>query len=207
MICFSASMLRFLPVLLCVSAGLPAIAQDAPGTVSEGMKGSVVYSTTGDKNPGTLKSAALGIFDPNRASSIGGKKFEGNGSFALREVNMGKDSFAVSENKMGKGFQTREFLGIKNPWFGKKVFSTGDAPLWAKSLPTKVDQAYEVKTEETKDFYQAGKEMPLRSNPVATETKPFLGKGSAQGAMDLMTEKVKKEMTVDEVRELLNKNR
>ena len=40
--------------------------------------------------------------------------------------------------------------------------------------------------------------MPLR---------PFLGRGGAQGSLDQIADKVKKEMTIDEVRELLNKPR
>jgi hypothetical protein len=38
-------------------------------------------------------------------------------------------------------------------------------------------------------------------------SKPFLVRGEAQGALQQISDKVKKEMTIDDVRELLNKPR
>ena len=60
--------------------------------------------------------------DRDRANPMGekaftGKPFEGR-AFA------GTGEYTGVKSARTKEFTTREFLGIRNPWFGKKVYST-----------------------------------------------------------------------------------
>jgi hypothetical protein len=112
----------------------------------------------------------------------------------------------VRESSMAnRDAATKSFLGIKNPWFGNTVFDTGSSSLASREA-----------REAVKDFAvgepAAARAFPF-SKPAANEKKPevatsaFAGRGTAQGSLDQITDKIKKEMTVDEIRDLLNKSR
>lgn len=160
-----------------------------------------------------LESSRAGALDamnnpkkkhPELASSLMNKSFAANNK-SLANRTAGTGTFKV-DKKMAAGGQytTRSFLGIKNPWFGAKVVTPKKADLWTKSALVNTDTKFATKTAGVKDF--AGVDKKLMNRDEVSETRPFLGKGNAQGALDLETAKAKN-MTIDQVRDLLNKSK
>jgi hypothetical protein len=132
------------------------------------------------------------------------KAFTGGGGVQIREAPIARE-FAGTKQAGSKEFATRSFFGIKNPWFGKREFPAGQAPLFARGGPANLAEPYRVSGARAREFPAAGKQAALADSSV--EVRPFLGRGEAQGSLDQISDKVKKEMTIDEVRELLNKPR
>lgn len=141
--------------------------------------------------------------DPALAATGSGKKF-GDSSISVDKKAQGVNAFSTDQKYSSEGYKmTRSFLGIKNPWIGATTFRAEKAGDGTKSL-AESGKKYQTETAEIKKAADAGKKMNLGGDVVPV--KPWLGKGGSQGSMDIVTEKIKKEMTVEEVRELLNKN-
>jgi hypothetical protein len=100
---------------------------------------------------------------------------------------------------------TRSFLGIKNPWFGNRVFETKTAALSKSGGLGKLDAAYPVRDALTREFPSSEKQANLGNSTVPV--RPFLVRGESQGALEQLSTKINKEMTIDDIRELLNKPR
>lgn len=99
---------------------------------------------------------------------------------------------------------TRSFMGIKNPWFGQRAYDAKSA-LLSSRLGLDTSKSYALKSAATESFSEVSKKANATKQPVPI--KPFLVQGEAQGALLQISDKVKKEMTIDDVRELLNKPR
>lgn len=141
--------------------------------------------------------------DMTLGSSFQDQAYEGAGVLSLRSLPDAKAKFRGTRSADVGGFPlTRSFLGIKNPWFGGKVYDTKKAAFWARSL-LDPDKKVPVKRAEAVEFYDAGKQANFGSPVVPT--RKYVPQGAAPGAVGQITEKIKKEMTIDEVRELLNK--
>lgn len=155
-----------------------------------------------------MNAINTGKEDKSLASPLSKKSFANAGNLELRESSSEGRTFSYDKgnNLAGEYRQTRSFLGIKNPWIGKTVFEIRDAPLFSKSL-VPGDKTAPTSVAETREFYQAGKTAPARTNPAAVQQRPFLQRGGLMGMPDQITDKLGKEMTLEEVRELLNKNR
>jgi hypothetical protein len=133
------------------------------------------------------------------------KKFDGGG-FLLKKAAVGPSSFAYDQKTSPEKYRNvRSFLGLKNPWFGKKIYESNQASVWSKTLITNADAEFPVKAAKTERFYQADKKASRREEPL--KTSAYLGRGSSQGRLDQISEKIDKNMTVEQVREILNKNR
>jgi hypothetical protein len=130
--------------------------------------------------------------------------FTGGGGVQIREASIAR-SYAGTKEARSKEFATRSFFGIKNPWFGKRSFDSKEAALFPRGGPVKLDEPYRVSEARVREFPAAGKQAALGDSIVPVNA--FLGRGGAQGSLDQISDKVKKEMTIDEVRELLNKPR
>ena len=98
----------------------------------------------------------------------------------------------------------RSFLGIKNPWFGQSVYDAKSA-LLSSRMGFDTSKSYALKPAATGSFSDASKKANATKPQVPTT--PFQVQGEAQGALQQISDKVKKEMTIDDVRELLNKPR
>ena len=137
-------------------------------------------------------------------SSLSTRSYQG-GSDARGRKSASVSPFLFDQKYAAKKFESgRSFFGIKNPWFGEKVFNAGEAGLWSKSLVANSDRKVSAGQTGTKSFASEGKAAPAEA-PV--ETKVFIAQGSAQGSVSGVSDRIHKEMTVEEVRELLNKNR
>jgi hypothetical protein len=143
--------------------------------------------------------------DMSQINPMNGKKFDGGG-FLLKKAAVGTSSFAYEKNvRTEKYSNLRSFLGLKNPWFGKRIYESNQATVWSKTLIPNAGTEFPVEAAKTEKFYQADKKASRREEPV--KTSPFLGRGSSQGRLDQISDKIDKNMTIEQVREILNKNR
>jgi hypothetical protein len=99
---------------------------------------------------------------------------------------------------------TRSFLGLKNPWFGGKVYTTKETAMLSKYDVKKAGAGFDKSTD-VSGYYAATKEASLGSPVVPLST--FVPKPGAPGAVSRISDKINEEMTIDEVRDLLNKPR
>jgi hypothetical protein len=134
------------------------------------------------------------------------KSFEKTGPFKLRQADDAKDTFAGVRNAYVREYAAgRSFLGIKNPWFGKKVFDTAPASLWSKSALSTDGKRVPVRKAEMVGYRDATKSANFGSPDVPTRT--YVPQPAASGAVRQMNERIAKKLTIDDVRELLNKPR
>jgi len=133
------------------------------------------------------------------------KKFYGGGFF-LNKKTAGLSKFMHDQKLSTEKYRNvRSFLGLRNPWFGKMVYDSNQANLWSKTLVINADKKIPVESAQTQKFYPAEKKAARREEPV--KTSAYLGQGSAQGSLDQLSDKIDKNMTIEQVREILNKNR
>lgn len=104
----------------------------------------------------------------------------------------------------GSYSNTRSFFGIKNPWFGRKVFKTSQDNLTTKYELKATEKQFLTDPARVKSFSETNR-VPVDSMEGPTETRPFLVQGKSQKALDQQSNQ--KELTIDEVRKILNKNR
>jgi hypothetical protein len=135
-----------------------------------------------------------------------GKSFLGSRGVEMKEAAIGRGAFAGVKSAPKKEFAgTRSFLGIKNPWFGSRGFETKSASLSGGRGLGKLDAAYPVRDAVTRSSPSSKKKASL--NTADIPVRPFLVSGKTQGAFEQLSEKIHKEMTIDDIRELLNKPR
>lgn len=140
--------------------------------------------------------------DPVLKTEFSEKTFSSGGGQFGKTVS-GQKEFAFDQKVSADKFATRSFFGIKNPWFGRKTVGTDKASLWSKTGVANADKKYAVDATDTREFYQADKKAGERLEPVPTASLKMEGK--AQGMLDSISSQ--KTLTVEQVRELLNKNR
>ena len=140
--------------------------------------------------------------DRDRANPMGEKAFAGK-PFEGREFR-GTGEYTGVKSARTKEFTTREFLGIRNPWFGKKVYATEAARELNRYVLA--DRGYASRTVETGAVRDEGRSAYVANRTEADASRAFLGRGKAQGAIDT-TYPSGGALSIDEVRELLNRNR
>ncbi|HEY8902270.1 MAG TPA: hypothetical protein VIM48_01100 [Chthoniobacterales bacterium] len=129
-------------------------------------------------------------------SSVGTKTFSTSQFTGVKEAGV-------------KTFETRSFLGIKNPWFGGKVYDTYATQL-ANQTAHESSEQYKTQAYEVRDFEKGHKDdMRDASTEVPADTQPhqYLIPAKRQGALDRFTENLHKDLTIDDVRDLLNKGK
>ena len=143
--------------------------------------------------------------DMSLLNPMNGKKFDTGGSFrGKREA--GSSKFLYDQKLSTEKYRNvRSFLGLKNPWLGKTVHDSSQASLWSKTLVVNAGRKVPVEPAQTQKFYQADKRVARREEPV--KTSAYLGRGSVQGSLNQISDKIDKNMTIEQVRELLNKDR
>jgi len=162
-----------------------------------------VYGQTQEKKlMDRIKRPDMEMSSPMQGKAFGGK----TGSLALRQAGESKDSYAGVRDAYIKDFPyTRSFLGIKNPWFGGKVYDSKTADTFSKSVIVNADREVPVRKAEASGYYDAAKGANFGSPVVPV--RQYIPQPSAQGAVNKITDKINNKMTIDEVRELLNKPR
>ena len=174
----------------------------APFIVLSLLAGACCFAQQNDKK---LLDRVTAKPDMSLINPMNNKKFDGEG-FALAKKATGPSKFLYEQKlSAGKYQSVRSFLGVKNPWFGKIVYDSNQASLWSKALVVNANKKIPVESAETERFYQADKRAARREEPVKTST--YLGRGSRQGSLDQFSDKIDKNMTIEQVREILNKDR
>jgi hypothetical protein len=122
----------------------------------------------------------------------GGKGFNSDSKANVKE-------FYFTQHFSAKEFQTKEFRS-KNYWAGDFKFQTHEAAFIKEDSADK--KQYATKSAEVKDARESGKTYDSRDYAGVRGTQP---NGAAQGTLDAEHNKGPK--TIDDVRELLNKNK
>lgn len=140
--------------------------------------------------------------DRDRANPMGqkaftAKPFEGR-AFA------GTGQYHDIKAARTKEFTTREFLGIRNPWFGKKVYATEAARELNRYLLA--DRGYASSPVETESAPDGERAAVLRDAGKVDSNRAFAVRGKSQGSIDASYPSGAA-LSIDEVRELLNRNR
>ena len=147
------------------------------------------------------------IMKPNMelGNSMQGKSFSETSAVKLRNSPAASHEFYGIKDAMTKEFPfTRSFLGLKNPWFGGKVYTTKETAMLSKYDVQKAGAGFDKSTD-VSGYYASKKGASLGSPVVPLST--FVPSPGAPGAVSKISEKIKEKMTIDEVRELLNKPR
>lgn len=166
---------------------------------------SILFSSVVPGYSQTKESKLLDrIMKPNMelGNPMRDKAYSGTTAVPLKGSPVAAQGFYGVKDAAVKDFSTRSFLGLKNPWFGSKVFDTKDAP--AMSIYD-VKQARFNKTTDTTGYYAAKKGALFGSPVVPLST--YVPAPAAKGAVSGISDKVTEKMTIEEVRDLLNKNR
>lgn len=145
-----------------------------------------------------------GVPDMKQHNVLDGKKFNGGGTMDFSKKTAGQTAFVYDDKMRTQTYTTRSFFGLKNPWFGKKVESS-EASFMSKSLVENADRKYEVEKLKVSEFATADKKASIGHGVVPQPQ--FVPKGATQDGMDQINDKIKKKnMSIDQVRDLLNKN-
>lgn len=132
-------------------------------------------------------------------NSFQDKAFGGGKSYGARNAHV--KEFYVPERYAPKSFQTRSFAA-KSHHAGDLKYATGEASTKGRySIPNATKKA-ETKTLAVKDAREAGKTVETRE----METSASQMRGKSQALLDAENSG-RAPMTIDQVRELLNKNK
>jgi hypothetical protein len=143
------------------------------------------------------------IMKPNMelANPMGAKSFKG-ASFSAGAFR-GAGAYQGVKTAPTKTFGTRSFLGIRNPWFGKKVYQTSAARELTRYVLS--DKSFASRTVETMTASEEGRAS--RQTGRAVETRSFLARGKSQAALDAMNPAAQSALSIDQVRDVLNRDR
>lgn len=136
----------------------------------------------------------------DKENPMGAKEFNA-APFAASDFHGAKDYSGV-KSASTKEFRTRVFFGIRNPWFGKKVYETQAARELTRYVLS--DKAFASRAVEPKAARDAKKRAAGVDGSV--DARDFLARGKSQGSLN-NAHSTGPALSIDEVRELLNRNR
>lgn len=146
-------------------------------------------------------------FDTAQAASGGGRSF---GAKSARSKSFGfEQKFSAGE------FRSKEFSGSKSAWMGNFKFSSKEANTRGKYEVPNAGRQVNTKTMPVVDAREGSKAMPTRE---FAGQRPYLKRGPSQDRFDregttpmdnrpVGWSGTLQPMTIDDVRELLNKNK
>ena len=186
--------MRLVPLLLVLlTLAAPLLAQEQEQKLWDRL----------NRNPQKNKDMA---FDTRQAS------FSSSRSFNAKSAN--SKSFFFKQKPQGKEFRSKEFAGAKSAWMGDFKYSTRQANPRGKYEVPNAGRQVNTKVMEVADARESTKGMPVRE---FAGQRPFLKRGASQDRFDRegtnFTETPVgwtgdlKAMTIDDVRELLNKSK
>lgn len=151
-----------------------------------------------------LMDRLTGTPDMSLRNTMDGKPFNGGGTMDFSKKTAAQTTFVYDQKLKPQGYTTRSFFGLKNPWFGKKIESA-DASVWSKTIVENADRKVAVDNVKMTEFATGEKKASI-GNGVVLQPQ-FVPKSGTPGAMDQINSQLqKKNMTIDQVRDLLNKN-
>lgn len=137
----------------------------------------------------------------DQANPMGAKSFDAT-PFTAKKFDGGREYRGLKPART-KEFATRKFLGIRNPWFGKKVYETEAARELTRYVLS--DKEFASRAVEPKAAREEGR--AAWQFDEAVDTRQFLGRGKSQGSLDATQAQGGAPLSLNEVRELLNRNR
>lgn len=147
-------------------------------------------------------------FDMARVNPMQDVKFDSGGVLGIRPARGLEGSAAdLKAFKTGDFTVERSFFGIKNPWFGNKVFATEKADDSLKIFLDGQKDTFATKAADTRAAREAGRAAPSTDPSSAVDVRAADPRAGAQGSLDSLADPLKKNLTVEDVREILNKNR
>jgi len=142
-----------------------------------------------------LNQEPSGIIVEKDRTFYGGKSFGGVSNARTKE-------FYYNARYTPGAFQTKEFANARPWWKGGTLFQTKSANTSTRYLANDKNKKAEVKTARTSTARESGENF----DTAAYDTDPFRAKGKRQSQLD-EERKAMTPMTIDEVREMLNKNK
>ena len=152
----------------------------------------------------TRQAGVSRSFEAGRASDSGR-------SYESGRANAGGKEFRIEQKSLTKDFPSKDFAGAKSSWFSRLNFFTKKADPKGKFEIPNASNAPGTKTVPTNVARNADKTMETRGLP---DVRPYLGKEADKISKPLDPTNLPRtsgEMheikTIDDVRELLNKNK
>lgn len=186
--------MRIVPLLLLLlTLASPLLAQDQEQKLWDRL----------NRNPQKNKDL---VFDTRQAAFSSSHVFNTKASTSK--------SFFFKQKTLEKGYQAKEYAGSKSAWMGDFKFSTRKANTRGKYEVPNAGRQVNTKTMEVADARESAKGMPVRE---FAGQRPFLKRGASQDRFDREGTNFTdtpvgwtgdlKAMTIDDIRELLNKNK
>ena len=146
--------------------------------------------------------------DSKKVSFMQDKTF-GASSFATKSY--GTATYGGLKSAQLKTFETHSFFGVKNPWFGKKVFDTY-ASNSAGRKAKETDQKFQTDSFAVKEYEKGDKKDLVDASsvlPDSAQPRKYLGREQPdkKDGVDKFTQNLHKDMSIDDVRDLLNKGK
>lgn len=138
--------------------------------------------------------------DMSLSNPVQNKSFNGGKSFAAGKASAPRPFWFVNKTNPHR-FVSGSFWGAKGFWGGGSQYATAPASTATKFAPFDSDRTVATKTKSVEAAYDAGR--TYRTRPQ--ETRPFLNQGKTQKELDAQ-QAARKPLSIDEIRELLNKN-
>ena len=164
-------------------------------------------STVRADDPGNQSAMMDRILHPDRSkkSSYQGKTFDPGQEYGSREFVTGE--YAGTKQFESKSFTTKMFEGAKESWIGKKLFPEKKLPENLQGTNREAGKQFASSSYATKNYGDLDKKS-CYGDHEAFSTREITLKGKTQGALDndlQLQEAVKKGLSIDDVRKLLNK--
>jgi hypothetical protein len=142
--------------------------------------------------------------DRSRRSDYQGKMFDTGSGFTSKSFAV--EEYAGVKEFESKPFVTKSFEGEKKSWFAK-IFPEKKLPENLREMNRNATKQFAAKNLSEKSYADVDKKSGYANHDMYA-TSDFLGKGKAQGSLDNdqhLQEAVKKGLSEEDVRKLLNK--
>lgn len=137
------------------------------------------------------------------ASRMQDKAFTSSGGLQVKSFNTG--AFTGAKSASTGEFKTKSFFGIRNPWFGRTVFETGSST-FANRAAREGAKSFDTSPFAVGANSAANRTAPIdKQLPNAVRPRETTLPAKSQGGVDRFTQNLSDDLTVDEVRALLNK--
>jgi len=133
------------------------------------------------------------------------KAFSGGTGVQVRAFNTGE--FQGSKSASTGEYKTKSFLGIRNPWFGSTVFETG-ASTFANRSAREGGDTFTTSTFAVDANSNANRSASIDEQlPDSVKPREAALPSKSQGSVDRFTQNLSDDLTIDQVRDLLNKGK
>ena len=149
-----------------------------------------------------------GKINPALSSPLANKDY-GASSYGTKSFSTA--AYGGTKSAELKTFSTKSFLGIRNPWFGKTTYAT-NADREGKRVAKESAKQYETDAFAVSNYEKGRKKDLLDTDAVLPDSarpRTYLGPGKRDKSegVDKFTQNLSKDLSIDDVRDLLNKGK